>query len=202
MPMNLFGVSLGTGTSKLGEVLTFSLPPIETCPGASPWCRKHCYADRYVRRRPNSRRAYQINHELSLTPNRFTDLMTGVLPRIIPHFRIHVSGDFYSVAYIASWIKICLAFPQTRFWSYTRSWTLPTLLPALERLRDLPNVQLLASVDPDMPLPPSDWRRAFLRNDPRARGRLCAKESGSARSCQDCCRCFMPGGGHVIFKVR
>ena len=42
--MRLFGVSLGEGNAKVGDVYTFSLPSHATCPGASPWCLEHCYA--------------------------------------------------------------------------------------------------------------------------------------------------------------
>lgn len=84
--------------------------------------------------------------------------MIGILPRIMPSFRIHVSGDFHRIDYIRAWIRICRSFPQTRFWGYTRSWAVPELAGNLAELRDIPNVQLFASTDPDMPLPPRGWQ--------------------------------------------
>jgi hypothetical protein len=54
-------------------------------------------------------------------------------------------------------------------WAYTRSWRVPDLLPDLERLRALPNVQLFASMDQShTDLPPEGWRRAWIDGDTRA----------------------------------
>ena len=92
--MHLFGMTLGTGNSKLGPVLNWSLPSLTTCPGASAWCRKYCYADRYERRRPRCRSAYENNLAETKDSGRFVHLMTNLLPRILPCFRIHVSGDY------------------------------------------------------------------------------------------------------------
>jgi hypothetical protein len=42
----------------------------------------------------------------------------------------------------------------------------PELLPALEELRALPNVQMFASMDPSTEeLPPIGWRRAWIMRD-------------------------------------
>ncbi len=199
--MNLFGVSIGLGNSKVGDAYTFSLPSRITCPGASPWCLKHCYAHRYERRRPVCRCAYQKNLALAQDPDEFVHLLTGVLPRILPCMRIHVSGDFHSSPYIDAWWSICAAFPQTRFWAYTRSWAAPHLLPKLEALRACPNIEILASTDPAMPLPPEGWRVAFVQSDPRARGLLCKEQSQQEASCLECGYCFREGAGNVVFKV-
>ena len=61
------------GNIKVGRVWTFSLPSFVTCPGASPWCRKHCYAWRFEKLRPNCRRGYIRNLALSLQPDRFVE---------------------------------------------------------------------------------------------------------------------------------
>jgi len=132
---------------------------------------------------------------------RFTHTMIGILPRIMPNFRLHVSGDFFNADYCSAWFEICKAFPQTRFWGYTRSWANPEMREALERLRDLPNMQLLASTDPTMPLPPDGWRVAFVLTDPRARGMLCNFQGGEEDSCLACGYCFERDKGNVIFKV-
>jgi len=93
--MKLFGITLGEGNQKVGEVFTFSLPSIISCPGASPWCKKHCNMTRLEKFRPVCRNAYQQNYLLTKNPKKFQETVTGVLPRILPCFRIHVSGDFY-----------------------------------------------------------------------------------------------------------
>jgi len=194
-------LSLGRGNLKVGRIPTFSLPAKFTCPGASEWCLKHCYAYRYERRRPNCRDAYSRNLVLSWNPGDFVKVMLDALPPQLPCLRIHVSGDFYAVEYIEAWMKICAARPNTLFWAYTRSWMVPDLLPPLEELRTLKNVRLFASVDPTMPLPPNHWRMAFIATDKRAFGILCPEQLQKSPSCMRCGYCFRAERGNVVFQV-
>ena len=90
---------------------------------------------------------------------------------------------------------------ETHFWAYTRSWTVASLRPALERLRSLSNVELLASLDPQMPPPPESWRAAFIEIDPRASGMPCQHQQGKVDSCLECGYCFRENAGNVVFKV-
>lgn len=189
------------GNRKVGRVWTFSLPSFVTCPGASAWCRQHCYAWRLERLRPNCRRAYVRNLALSLEPERFVAHVLESLPEDAPLVRIHVGGDFFSPDYATQWHSICEARPDTQFWCYTRSWSVTLLRPALEQLRILPNMELLASIDPEMPLPPEEWRMAFVDIDPRAHGMACRHQQGQVESCLECGYCFQEGAGNVVFKV-
>lgn len=193
--------SLGKGNIKVGPILTFSLPSRFSCPGASTWCLKHCYAARFERIRPDCRLAYSRNLVLSWNTQRFVRAILKGLPRDLPVLRIHVSGDFYSRSYALAWLYIARKRPQTLFWAYTRSWANPSILSALERLRALENVHLFASLDPGMPDPPPGWRVAYLDIDPRAQGVPCLHQNGKAKSCFDCRYCFRAGKGNVIFKV-
>jgi hypothetical protein len=192
---------IGKGNIKVGRALTFSLPSRITCPGASPWCLRRCYALRYERLRPYCVDAYGRNLSLSLDTSKFVEAMLAILPRGLQGLRIHVSGDFYSAAYTDMWREICLARPEIVFWSYTRSWSVPGLLPSLEDLRRLPNTRLFASCDPVMPLPPAGWRVAFVEEDPRAQGLPCRKQRKQAESCLTCGYCLFSRNGHVVFRV-
>ena len=192
---------LSMGNTKVGRVWTFSLPSFVTCPGASAWCRQHCYAARFERLRGNCRRAYVRNLALSLEPERFVAEMLESLPEDAPLVRIHVGGDFYSPEYAQSWLEVCQERPQTRFWAYTHSWAVATLRPALEQLRSLSNVELLASLDPQMPPPPESWRAAFIDIDSRASGMPCRHQQGEVDSCLECGYCFRENAGNVVFKV-
>ena len=192
---------LGEGNTKVGLVPTFSLPARFTCPGASAWCLKHCYAWKLELLRPAIRRAYSRNLLLSWDAERFVRVMLDKLPSAVPLVRIHVGGDFYHAAYADAWLRICRAMPRTRFWGYTRSWAVPDLLPSLETLRALPNLQLFASVDAGMPTPPPGWRVAWVQGDPRAKGLLCRHQQGQAQSCLDCGHCFSRSGMDVIFRI-
>ena len=200
--MNVLEARLGRGNIKLGpSVPTFSLPSGLTCPGATRWCLKHCYAFRMERLRGNCRRAFSQNLVLSWHPSRFIDIMVATIPSTASCMRIHVGGDFYARSYVDAWRTVCENRPQTRFWAYTHSWSVPALLPALERLNALANVQVFASVDPDMPPPPSGFRLAFVATDPRASGLPCPHQFGSVASCVECGHCFRASSGNVIFKV-
>lgn len=82
--------------------------------------------------------------------------------------RLHISGDFDTFDYVQNWIDRITERPDVTMWVYTRSWRVPELLPALERLRALPNVQMFASMDESIPeMPPSGWRRAWIDGDVR-----------------------------------
>jgi len=195
------GLCLPIGNTKVGRACTFSLPSFITCPGATPWCFRHCYAWRIERLRPHCRRAYQRNLELSLAREDFVAGVLERLPEKAPFMRVHVGGDFYSIAYIDAWRRIVEARPETGFWCYTRSWTREELLPALTRLRGLPNIQLFASVDPEMPLAPPGWRTAYVVGDGRAEGLPCRHQQGAARSCLDCGYCLNGNRGNVVFQL-
>lgn len=200
--MRLDGISIGLGNVKIGPgVYTFSLPSWRSCPGMSEWCKNHCYAHRYEKERDACRKAYEDNFVRVRGPPEFADPMIRVLPKDMKYFRIHVSGDFFSRDYIRGWVRICQAFPDTKFWGYTRSWKIPLLERELRILRDLPNVQLIASVDETMPLPPEGWRVAFITTDTRGQGLLCKTQTGEARTCEDCGYCFKRREGNVLFKI-
>jgi hypothetical protein len=192
---------LGQGNRKVGRILTFSLPSLVTCPGASAWCREHCYARRIERLRPNCRRAYTRNLKLSLDSDQFITSLLFSLPATTRALRIHVGGDFYSREYCEAWYRICQLRPRTRFYAYTRSWTLPKLSESLDELKSLANTSIFASTDPGMPLPPLHWRMAFVQNDPRANGLPCPHQQGEVHSCLDCGYCFNGEGGNVVFKI-
>ena len=192
---------VGAGNRKVGKIPTFSLPSRLTCPGASAWCIEHCYARRFERLRAFCRMGYSRNLILSWDTERFVSTMLDQIPPDLSCFRIHVSGDYYDAPYCQAWQRICLARPCVRFYAYTRSWVVPELGPALEQLRALRNVALLASTDLTMPPPPEGWRAAFVEGDPRASGIECREQNGRSDSCLSCRYCFMPGAGNVVFRV-
>lgn len=192
---------VGKGNSKVGRIPTFSLPSRLTCPGASAWCIKHCYARRFERLRTLCRLGYSRNLVLTWDVERFISTMLKEIPPGLPCFRIHVSGDFYSPEYCQAWHNICLERPLVRFWAYTRSWVVPELWPALDELKRLNNLVLFASTDSTMPPPLIGWRAAFVEDDPRASGIKCREQNGLSDSCLSCRYCFMPGAGNVVFRV-
>lgn len=134
---------------KVGKnVRGFSIPADVTCPGATELCRQHCYAKH--RRFANNIVSSANEKRLSRAESReFAREMIETINRLRRRslVRIHVSGDFYSAAYVRKWIAIIKACPETRFWAYTRSWRLPRLRKALRELAELPNMSLWWSTD-------------------------------------------------------
>lgn len=206
----------GKGNLKIGAtVYTYSRhagkPAFDnglgTCPGSTPECEAICYAKK-------------ISGPVFENYRRNVGSDVPEIPADATALRIHVSGDFDSVAYIDSWITRIEARPDVTVWAYTRSWRVPALLPGLERLRALPNVQLFASMDVSTAdEPPAGWRRAWIDGDRRAswdtrasdNGELnsvtadgvnsyvCPEETGHKRDCLDCGYCFNGKRNDVTF---
>ena len=182
------------GNPKLGEegMYTFSLMPVETCPGASDLCKSICYARRAALN-PFLRALWEANAQLTALPPPPADC----------HFiRLHVSGDFPTTAYVDMWTAFAASHPTLIIYTYTRSWRIPALLPALERLRALPNVQLFASTDESITeTPPEGWRVSWIEGDPRVREHtfVCAAERGVKPDCLACGYCFCGTHGDVVF---
>lgn len=130
--------------------LAFSLPagPDFTCPGATEAC-KNCYAQKGRHIFSNVQKAlvknwitlsfYARNNDISGA----TDLLLDVVPADAPLFRIHESGDFDSQFAINTWTEVARQRSSTRFWFYTRSFSLD-----FRNLLSLPNVTGWTSTDP------------------------------------------------------
>lgn len=189
---------LSKGNTKTGrEVLTYSRAPVATCPGASDWCKAECYAQSPFRRYENTHEQWTRNAETWGVPSLPAPRKDG-RQRLV---RIHVSGDFDRAEYIHAWRFLLQSRPDVLAWAYTRSWRVPRLLPALEKLRALPNVQLFASVDMTIDQsPPPGWRVAFIRGDDRYKGPTCMEQLGSKPSCAECGYCFRGRKGNIAFK--
>ncbi len=180
----------GSGNVKIGDgVFTYSrlAGGAETCPGASEWCEAKCYAKRI---HGPTEEVYAINSATDDVPP---------IPDECHTLRLHVSGDFDSVRYVMNWHKRLTERRDVSAWGYTRSWNKPYLLPALEELRALSNLQLFASTDKTMPAPPHGWRVAWIAGDPRSQGLVCPEETGGKQDCVECKYCFVGQVSDVIF---
>lgn len=201
---------LESGNRKVGFhnesykiVFVWNIPPVVTCPGASQWCKRHCYNG------SDDNTKYPINkwnNNLLLFYNNKELLKKSIINKLIIDnqkiaFRIHSSGDFFSVEYIEFWRDIISQAPNVDFWAYTRSWKIPALLSALNSLKELKNIQLFASVD-DHTKPPPNWRKSFVY-DPKSNQRpsnlICPEQSGKIENCISCKYCLKNISGDVYF---
>jgi hypothetical protein len=207
----------GRGNLKIGaNVFTYSRLAgfrYGTCPGSSDECERICYAKRIEGPVKN---IYAINSCTDQVPP---------IPDECRVLRLHVSGDFDSVDYVKQWVTRLQARPDVHCWAYTRSWRVASLLPALEELRILPNMQLFASMDKTInELPPDGWRRAWIDGDMRAgepllmrshgteviskrnlvtfddkRSFVCPEETKHKQDCESCRYCIDGQRNDVVF---
>ncbi len=141
---------ISKGNSKT-ECFSFDIPARDTCPGKTVECARDCYAYRLMRVYPNVGRKYERNLVFSKSP-KFVSYMVDTIPQDC-QFRIHVSGDFYSAAYVRKWVKICTERPDVTFYAYTRSWREKRIWECIQWLHALPNVNVNLSVDDETGAP-------------------------------------------------
>lgn len=186
-------VTLQRGNTKLGSrVFTYSKLAIASCPGASAICKAICYAETIRKRWPVVNNNWDYNYQAGEAVPSLAKLKPGSL------VRIHVSGDFDTAGYIHAWRREIERRPDLTVWMYTKSWRVARLLPALERLRARPNVQMWASMDNSISdSPPRGWRRAYIEGDARIRrgtSIVCPEQVApkATITCQQCGYCLRP----------
>lgn len=141
----------------------FSLPSGQafSCPGATAFCEKICYAGKLERMYPSFRRLVVSNYE-QLRDASLED-MTVLLGSMVTEFdkecdnknapkmfRIHADGDFFSLDYAKAWVRVIRDNPQIHFWVYTRSFTerLNVLPIITARGKGIDNLVVYVSADP------------------------------------------------------
>jgi hypothetical protein len=201
-------VSIGEGNAKIGLLYTLSLPPdrvyftdgrvVVTCPGATSYCRRVCYA------KPKGRHTKPINWAvdyyasnlvlfLEHGPREFARMAAEALRDLSRGkseeekvLRLHAAGDIFSAEYAEMIRELAGLLPDFVIYTYTRSWRVPELYPLVEELRRLPNVVIYASTDPETGPPPPGWLEAGLEvhYDPRAV--RCPEEVAKERAFREC----------------
>ena len=113
-------------TAKLNGVrlYEFNLPAVSTCPFADK-CKDICYADKGTYKYPNVQAKYHSNYELTKNPPTFIEqIQKELIKKRVEYVRIHSSGDFYSMKYLKTWLKIARNNPNIIFYGYTKSVSL------------------------------------------------------------------------------
>lgn len=141
----------------------FSLPAGQaySCPGATAFCEKICYAGKLERIYPSFRKVVLDNYEqlkdssledmTVLLGNMITEFDKECANRSAPKsFRIHADGDFFSLDYARAWVRVIKDNPQINFWIYTRSFTerLNVLPIITDKGRGIDNLVVYVSADP------------------------------------------------------
>lgn len=137
---------------------TFGLPAGKnySCPGATDYCERICYAGKIEKVYPNVRST--LLHNWNLLKDAEAGIMIRLLDDMITafekecdkrgarkDFRIHWDGDFFNDDYTIAWAIVIKWHPNVRFWVYTR------VRGAAEFLhnQNFENLSLYFSADPD-----------------------------------------------------
>ena len=119
--------------NKDTRFLIWNLPSKITCPYATEHCKKFCYAVKAETAYPNCKPSRMRHLNISKDDN-FSDRMIYTIETYLlkPSYqtakkvvvRIHESGDFYNLPYMAKWFEIAEHFKSNKkvvFMAYTKS---------------------------------------------------------------------------------
>jgi hypothetical protein len=172
----------------------FNLPSRKTCPGATPLCQTHCYAQKAERQYPAVLPSRERNYNEVRTPY-FKEVMVTEIRKLLNskagrdkkiYFRIHESGDFFSDDYFVEWLGVMHIFPDIKFLAFTKSYSvLKYILPD--------NFNLFFSVWADTKDIPTGIPLAFT-GDMDVESKLCTG------FCSECLHCFKERT-NVRFKI-
>lgn len=143
---------------------SFGLPSGKafSCPGATSFCEKICYAGKLEKvykgvsaillNNWNAVKDADIPTLVSLLSSMISEFVSETDKQIAKgvkasyDFRIHWDGDFFSRDYAQAWANVIAEFPQVTFWVYTRSFTPETNV--IDILAGIPNLVVYLSADP------------------------------------------------------
>lgn len=196
-------VTISKGNTKLGKIMNWSLPRVESCPSRTHLCESLCYVGNYDRQYPSVSKAYGNNLDAVILGEDWKVELLRTIGKAKPAlFRIHVSGDFYSPSYIKAWGEIIALNPETKFLAYTRSWRNPRLRKELNLLRkNLPNLVLFASCDAEAYNAPDGWKRAWMGEALEGKAIKCVNLNGSKKQCDACRICWSDKNHNVFFPL-
>lgn len=189
----------GIKSSNGQTAMVWNLPPVITCPGADE-CKNYCYnADTRIDVFPIERWCCNLYWVIEKKEELILRLNEQIKKTMNPIIRLHSSGDFFSNEYIELWERVITQNPLALFWGYTRSWRIPELLERLEKLRTIPNIQLIASLEGD-DKPPRGWRFCIVGDEPCRKDMFnCPEQYINGPNCLDCGICFHNVKNNVYF---
>lgn len=116
---------LAAGNTKLHKSIgIWSLPAGKTCPGATKYCIKFCYARKCERCFPPAKVKGIENLAFSKTKDFVKGLIKEIFDRKFTRVRFHERGDAYNQEYLDKLFAICNELPEVKFLMYTKSFDL------------------------------------------------------------------------------
>jgi len=138
-------------TSKLDNILSWSLQAIETCPGSKASngdlvaACSGCYATTGMYNFPGVK-AVRSDNKLAWQEDTWVDTMVKALTKQ-KYFRWFDSGDMYNLQLAHKMYNIMLATPHVKHWLPTRMHKFTKFHDILAKMQALPNVMVRASSD-------------------------------------------------------
>jgi hypothetical protein len=153
-------VRLLTQTTKMPGP-SWSLPAHRACPRANGTICDSCYAEKGCYRYSSTQNAQKARFKWTVKSMRssagreqwIAAMVEGIHKSGCAFFRVHDSGDMFSVSYAEAWLEVCRVLPEVKFWIPTRTWQMPQsvlpmsdpLLMVLSQMARLPNVTVRPS---------------------------------------------------------
>jgi hypothetical protein len=138
-------------TSKLDNILSWSLQAIETCPGSKASngdlvaACSGCYATTGMYNFPGVK-AVRSDNKLAWQEADWTDTMVAALKKQ-SFFRWFDSGDMYSLELAEKMYAVMVATPHVKHWLPTRMHKFTKFAAILRAMQALPNVMVRPSSD-------------------------------------------------------
>ena len=138
-------------TSKLDNILSWSLQALETCPGSvGPdgqlvQACSGCYATQGTYHFKGTK-AVRADNKAAWQEASWVDTMVSALSKQ-RFFRWFDSGDMYSLALAEKMLAVMEATPNTKHWLPTRMYKFPKFQAVLAKMQALPNVMVRPSSD-------------------------------------------------------
>ena len=193
-------IHISTGNSKLGKLPNFSLPPIRTCPPGVPCgVPKQCYALNAWKMYANVRTCWTENFDaVTYAPQEAEQSLRAWLWEKQPeYFRLHVGGDFFDQGYFDMWVRICQAFPKTRFLVFTKAFE-------LDMARAPENMWIYLSMWPGWREPSDEqlerFARAWMLDEKNPDPRIPEFAGACPGSCTNCKECWSTYVDKVFHK--
>lgn len=114
-------VNISRGNSKMGDILSVSLPPCKSCNVDAP-CFSKCYANKLLKRYPSVNASY--NHNWEVLNNHPADYWNGILQKaaLVRFFRFHVAGDIVNEEYFEGMVLTAKLVPTCTFLAFTKQY--------------------------------------------------------------------------------